>query len=101
MPEMDFLWNSPYPIDPDTGEPVMLSPEVEHAIDQESAMRNYANSQQTALMGKVGKMGGIERFLPWIAIGAVVLIGLFVYTMNQDIAIIKQAISDILNKVGY
>lgn len=97
--ELSFVWNSPYPVDPNTGEPVMLSPEVEKALDQEGALGDYAGSQQKALTGK-SKLGGFDKWLPWIAIGLVVGVGVFVYTMYKDQATMKQFLSDIYSKIG-
>jgi hypothetical protein len=103
MPEMDFIWNSQYPVDPKTALPVILSPEVANALDQEGSMQDYAGSQKAAIAG--GKRaGGLEKYLPWIAIGGVALIGIYVYMsmspMSKDMDIIKQAISDIYTKLG-
>jgi hypothetical protein len=98
----DFRWNSPYPVDPNTGDPAMLSPDVEKTLDQEGAMRDYAGSQQQALSGK-GKLGGLDRWMPFIMIGlaiAIVYCIYMVYQMKSDQDIIKQAISDIFNKIG-
>jgi hypothetical protein len=100
MPEMDFIWNSEYPVDPDTGEPVMISPEVEATIDQEAAFREYAGSQRNALLGTKGKLGGFTQWLPWIALAAVVILFIYVYPKMQDIGIIKKTLSDILMKIG-
>lgn len=97
--ELSFVWNSPYPVDPNTGNPVMLSPEVEKALDQETALGDYAGSQQRAVMGKA-KIGGLEKWLPWIAIAGIVIIALFLYTMYQDQNTMKQFLSDIYTKIG-
>ncbi len=98
----DFVWNSPYPVDPNTGNPVMLSPDVEKALDQEGALRDYAGSQQQALSSKP-KLGGFEKWMPYIIIAIVVAVGYAIYLtyqMKSDQDIIKQAISDIFNKIG-
>lgn len=98
----DFIWNSPYPVDHNTGQPAMLSPEVEKVLDQEGALRDYAGSQQQALSGK-SKLGGFDKWMPYIIIVLVIAVGYciyIVYQMKGDQDIIKTAISDIFNKIG-
>ena len=105
IPEISFVWNNPYPVDPNTGEPTMLSPEVENALDQEGALKDYAGGQTAALSGKSGGKGGIlEKIMPFAMIAAVlgvVYCVYMVYQMKGDQNTIKQAISDIFNKIGY
>ena len=96
----EFRWNSPYPVDPNTGEPVMLSPDVEKALDQEGALRDYAGSQQAALSSKGLKLGGMEKFMPIILIVLAIAVGYLVYTNFQagkNDKVTQQAIIDIYN----
>jgi len=100
----DFVWNSPYPVDHKTGEPSMLSPEVENALDQQGIiLAAYQNQGQSALSGKGGKLGGFDKWMPYIFIALVIAVGYAIYMtyqMKADQDIIKQAISDIFNKIG-
>jgi len=99
-----FRWNSDLPVDPNTGEPAILSPANMNKLRQESALGNYAGSQNQALSTiKGGKMGGFDKWMPYIMIVlvlAVVYCIYMTYQMNKDQTIIKTAISDIFNKIG-
>jgi len=101
----DFVWNSDFPIDHKTGKPAMVSPEVEHVIDQESALRELAGSQRQSLSSRA-KVTGLEKFMPIIMIVvvlAVVWVGYSVYQMQANDKITQQAIIDIyqtFNKMG-
>lgn len=99
----DYVWNSQNPIDPNTGQPAMLSPEVEKILDQEGALKDYAGSQQAGLTGR-GRTGGLDKWMPYIMIGLVIAIVYSIYMsyqMKTDQDIMKQAISDIFTKIGY
>jgi preprotein translocase subunit SecG len=105
--EVSYHWNSPYPDDPNTGEPVMLSPEVEKTLDQEAALGDYAGSQQRALMGKGGKGGMLEKMMPVIVIVMALAVAYLVYTnfqSSKNDKVTQQAITDIyntFNKIGH
>jgi len=106
MPEMDFLYNSPYPVDPNTGKPIVLSPEIEGIIKKEENARAYASGQQTEMTkgGGNAKLSGISKYLPWIALIAVV--GVFLYlngkvgTINKNMTIIELNLQKVLNKIN-
>lgn len=95
-----FRWGSPYPIDPNTGEPAMLSENVIAKLDQESAMLDYAGSQQRALSTVKSKLGGLDKWMPYIMIGLAIAIAYLIYTnytMQQNNKVTQQAIIDIYN----
>jgi preprotein translocase subunit SecG len=101
--ELSYVWNSPNPIDPNTGEPVMLSPEVEKALDQEGALGDYAGSQNRALAGKGGKGGMLDKLMPIMMIVCVLAVVFLVYTHFQDAKnakVTQTAISDIYNTLN-
>lgn len=98
----DYVWNSSNPIDHRTGEPAMLSPEVENAIDQESALRDLAGSQRQVLSNKT-KLVGLEKWMPYIVVALLVAVVYVVYQMQMitaDQSVMKEAISDIYYKTG-
>jgi hypothetical protein len=81
----DFRWNSPYPVDPNTGEPAILSPEVEKALDQEGILlAAYQNQGQAGLSGTKGKGGMMEKMMPIILIGLTVAVAYLIYTNLQS-----------------
>jgi hypothetical protein len=103
----DFRWNSPYPVDPNTGDPAILSPEVERALDNEgSLLAAYQNQGQAALSSKGGKLGGLDKWMPFIMIGLALAVVFAIYTLYQmkgNDKITQQAILDIyntFNKIG-
>jgi len=107
MPEMDFVWNSQFPVDPNTGVPIVLSPETAGIIKKEENARAYAGGQQTELAksGTGGqKLNGLSKYLPWIALIAVV--GVFLYlngkvgTINKNMTIIELNLQKVLNKIN-
>jgi len=98
-----FRWNSPLPINPNTGEPAMVSPEFMNKLNQGGALLSYAGSQDQALSSKKNKAGGFDKWMPFIILGLVVAVGYciyMVYNMSADQGVIKQAISDIFKKLG-
>jgi hypothetical protein len=105
----DFRWNSPYPVDPNTGDPAILSPDVERALDQEGALlAAYQNQGQIALSSKVGgKLSGFDKWMPYIMIVLAIAIGYLIYTNIQSAAndkVTQQAIIDLydnFNKIGH
>ena len=105
MPEMDFVWNSKYPVDPNTALPVVLSPEVENTIDEENSFRSYAGGQKQMLATQgSGKLSGFSKYIPWIALIGVALVAVYFYTQNQktaaDMLVVKKALQDLLNRFG-
>ena len=106
MPEMDFVWNSEFPVDPNTGNPVVLSPDVAGIYKEEESYRNYAGGQQTEMANKGGgaKLSGISKYLPWIAIAGVVLVAVYFYNQNQStqaaLKIVELNLQKILVKIG-
>lgn len=96
----EFVWNSSYPIDHKTGKPAMLSPEVRNALNQEGALFSYAGSQQRVMQGKAGKLGGLEKWTPYIMIVLAIAVGYLIYTnmtSSSNDKTTQQAIIDIYN----
>jgi len=106
MPEMDFVWNSEFPVDPNTGEPVVLSPNVAGIYKEEESYRNYAGGQQTEMTkgGGTAKLSGISKYLPWIAIIAVALVAVYFYNQNAStqaaLKVVELNLQKILVKIG-
>lgn len=99
-----FRWNSDMPEDPATGEPAILSPENMNKLRQESALGAYAGSQQTALSGGKSKLGGMDKWMPFIMIGLAIAVGYLIYTNFQDAKnakVTQQAIIDIYNTFNH
>ena len=97
----DLLWNSPYPIDHKTGQPAILSPEVERSLDQQSSiLATYQNQGQSAISGIKTKGGIMEKLMPILTIVAILGVAYLVWT-NMSAAkndkVTQQAIIDIYN----
>lgn len=100
----DFRWNSDLPIDPNTGDPVMLTPENMARLNQEQALGAYAGSNETALKGGKAKLGGMDKWMPFIMIGLAIAVGYLIYTNYQDAKnakVTQQAIIDIYNTFNH
>jgi cell division protein FtsL len=106
MPEIDFIWNSEFPVDPNTGEPVVLTPEVAGIYREAESYQNYAGGQQTEMTksGGSAKLSGLSKYLPWIAIAAVALVAVYFYTQNQStqaaLKVVELNLQKILVKIG-
>ena len=106
LPEMSFKWNSEFPIDPKTGEPVVLSPETAAIYKEEESYRNYAGGQQNAMSvnGGGGKLKGLDKFLPWIAIAGVALVAVYFYSqlapIKSDMNIVKLNLQTALTELS-
>jgi len=106
MPSIDFVWNSEFPVDPNTGEPVVLTPEVAGIYREAESYQNYAGGQQTemAKSGGNAKLSGLSKYLPWIAIAAVALVAVYFYTQNQStqaaLKVVELNLQKILVKIG-
>jgi hypothetical protein len=106
MPEIDFIWNSEFPVDPNTGEPVVLTPEVAGIYREAESYQNYAGGQQTEMTksGGSAKLSGLSKYLPWIAIIAVALVAIYFYNQNQStqsaLKIVELNLQKILVKIG-
>jgi hypothetical protein len=106
MPEIDYNWNSPYPIDPNTGQPIVLSPETAGIIKKEENARAYAGGQQMEMTkgGGNAKLSGMSKYLPWIAIIAVALVAVYFYNQNAStqaaLKVVELNLQKILVKIG-
>ncbi len=99
MPEVSYTWESQYPIDPNTGKVAIVDPNTKSLMRAQENMANYAGSQQQAVMNK-GKMGGMDKWTPFILIGVAVAVGFAIYKimgMETNDKITQQAIIDIYN----
>ncbi len=93
---LEFAYNKRFPIDPDTGQAVIITPEVRNAMNKEEWVKSYAKGFQPP---SSKKETAIQQYLPWIAIGLVALLGFYVYTnmqaVNQALVIITNQIQSI------
>lgn len=91
---LDFTWANQFPHDPKTLKPVVISPEVRHAMNKEEWAKSYFKSSQPKAAKQ--SMGMLQQYLPWIAIMAVVLVGFYLYSnmqsLNQHIAVIENTL---------
>jgi len=90
---LDFIHNSRFPIDPETGKPAVISPEVRKAMNKEEWVKSYAKGF-TPPSNK--KQGMLQQYLPWISIILVVMVGFYLYTnmqaLSQSIAALDNAL---------
>lgn len=94
---LDFTHTSRYPHDPNTLKPVIISPEVRAVMDKEEWTKSYARSS----VPKTGKaqQSILQQYLPFIAIGLVVVIGFYLYQnmkgLEQHMAVIENTLKAI------
>lgn len=82
-----YSWESELPQDPNTGKPVVLSPDNRNAINQEARFGAYARAQQQ-VSGK--KQSGMTQYLPWIAVALGAVAVFLVYSQGQHIKLLEQ-----------
>ena len=99
MPEISYTWESQYPIDPNTGKVSIVDPNTKALMRAQENMANYAGSQQQAVMSKA-KLGGLEKWTPFILIGVALAVVYAIYMimqMQSNNKITQQAIIDLYN----
>ena len=77
---LEYSWYSRWPHDPDDYQNVWETPAVRNAINQEGRYKSLARGISS--QGGVKKQSGIQQYLPWIAIGLVLVVAFY---FNQQI----------------
>jgi hypothetical protein len=89
---LHYVWNSEFPIDPETGQVYITSPEARAVMNQEEKFIAY-NRAQAKVSGQ--KEGFIKRNGAIIAIILVVIVGVYLYMqvqgLNNSITILANA----------
>ncbi len=80
--KMDFVWNNRFPVDPNTGEPTIISPEVREKMDKEEWVKSYAKGFAPPSNKKGTAM---QQYLPYVTILLIVVVAVYVYTNMQAI----------------
>ena len=78
---LDFCPDSRYPLDPNTLQPVVISPEVRQAMNKEEWVKSYAKGFSPQA---TRKQSLIQQYLPFVSIVLVLLVGVYLY-MNMQI----------------
>jgi hypothetical protein len=78
----DYTWSNTTPIDPDTGLYYVVSPEAQGAMDDEENFTAMNRSTKKE-MGK--KEVGMNKYLPYIAIGLVLLVAAYLYMQIKGV----------------
>jgi len=85
IPTMDFRYDTPYPLNPETFEVTWQTPEVVRAAWQEHNAQEFAKGAASQVGGKKK-----ERFPSWffgvVAIVLVLAVGFFLYRANMSLA---------------
>lgn len=89
----EWKWDSSQPLDPSTFKNSWDTPEARNASDSEREWRGFNQGIDTQL-GK--KQSGLERWLPYITIGVVVIGLFFLYsTFNGKLGILEQQLQNL------
>lgn len=99
IPKLDFVWYDRFPIDPNTGVPAVVSPEVRAVMNKEEwAKAYYKGSAPNNRAG--GKLGFLQQWLPAIiAIGAVILVAVYFNSKMTEMGHVMDAVIGKLNTV--
>lgn len=92
VPCLTYYWWSPQPIDPKTGEAGWETPEARKNLGKEEDIRALMVGTQKAV-GIQAKTSFLDRWLPYIMVIAIVIIGYMIYTLNSRIDMLGQAIN--------
>jgi len=77
IPTLDFRWDTPFPLDPETFEPTWLSPEAFEAAWQEHQHVAFAKSAAS----QTGKKSRFPEWLfPLVIVAAIAMLGFFMYS---------------------
>lgn len=91
-----IYWYSRYPSDPRRFEVTVDSPSAAHYMNEEQSYTAYNKSE--AARDTLKKRGGFMQYLPYIIIGIVLVVIIYiVWTQGKDMTIIKGALQDIIN----
>jgi hypothetical protein len=95
MPFLEWKWDSDQPLDPTTFKNSADSPESLQASDSEKSWRGFNQGVDSQVGGK--KSSGLERYLPWIAIGAIVIVGFFVYQLSGKLSTVDYNVKSLFD----
>lgn len=91
---LGFTYASDMPNDPETNQPVLLSPEVRKLMNKEEMFREY---NKTLSSPNPKKQTFIQQYLPWAAVIMVLLVAVYFYTNMQAV---NHAIIDMTNRIN-
>jgi len=94
VPTLDFRWDSPNPIDPETSVSSWHTPEVEAAGYQGHGYTAFARAAMQQAGGKPSKL---MQLIPLIALGATIIVAFLVYTQGQQMAANFEAMQQQIN----
>lgn len=95
----DYTWSNTLPIDPDTGDIFIVSPEARGNMDNEELFTSM-NKSTKKVEGK--KESGVSKYLPYVAIVLVLIVGGYLYiqqkSLNESITVLGQFFKDYIAK---
>jgi hypothetical protein len=86
----DFSYYSRFPHNPDDFKDTVVSPAVRHVLNNEERMKSFAKGVQSQGAG-AKKSGMFEKYLPYILIGILVILVVFVFQMHGQIGALTKA----------
>lgn len=85
-------WDSQQPLDPKTFLNTWDTPEARESASSEKDWKDF-NAGVDSQLGK--KQSGIAQYLPWVAIGLVVIVGFLVYQQMGKMGVIEEQIQNL------
>ena len=92
---MDFSWFSRWPHDPDTMTVTMDDPAIRDAFNKAEWVESYFKGAKPSTSTR--KQDMLSKYLPWIAVAAVVLVGFWLY---QNMAHLSQNMAALQNQLN-
>lgn len=82
---LDFTYSSRWPHDPNTMSVNLDDPAIRDALNKQEWVESYVKGATPKGTNK--RAGGfLDKYLPWLAIAAVVLVGFWMYQNQQNLA---------------
>ena len=94
----EWKWDTDQALDPTTFKNSPDSPEAMQASSSEKDWRNFNYEGSDKAGGQ--KVSGLMKFLPFITLGAVVILGIFMYTKFGSMDFQIRSLGDMINKIG-
>lgn len=91
---LDFTYASRWPIDPATGKPAIISPEVRSAMNKEEWVKSYAKGFTPP---SAKKQTAIQQYLPYVAILLFVMMAVYFYTNIQALG---ASLAEVVNRLN-
>jgi len=97
IPTLDYIYNSRWPLDLNTGQYSVISPQSLRVMNNEKRFIGFSRGVERQSGSK--RQGGLMAYLPLIAVGLVIMVAIYFYQQNQGIIQHMAVIENMLKAV--